>query len=87
MPQNHTSQNTTSTRCLTAIEREQIAIQVRRAGNTYDQIAARIGVSRQAAHKMIKKVLGRLNQQTSERGRGGEAISEALTEACYRGKR
>lgn len=57
MPRGHSA---TSPLRATARERERQAFALRKAGATYDEIARQLGVSRQAAHKSVRRVLLRL---------------------------
>lgn len=51
---------------MAAAERKKTAVELRKLGFSYQKIADKIGVSRQAAHKMVLKALQELNQETAE---------------------
>lgn len=56
----------TSSRRIRAAERRRIAIRMRKEGATFADIAAELGVSRQAAHKMVKAELDAINTECAE---------------------
>jgi transposase-like protein len=51
---------------LSAREREQRAVAMRRGGASYDQIARAIGITRSAACKAVRRVLARIAREASE---------------------
>lgn len=53
-------------RAVIAAERRQKAIDLRKAGLTYDEIGKQLGVSGVAAYKMVKKVLDTIAAETKE---------------------
>jgi hypothetical protein len=57
---------TTSARRLTAAQRRTIALEQRKRGRTFQQIGSLLGISRQAAHKLVKTELDRLKKQCNE---------------------
>lgn len=59
------SESNTSARRLKSAERRRIAVERRLGGDTYEQIAERLGVTRQAAFALVKQALTDLNAQTS----------------------
>jgi len=60
------TESKTSNRKITAVERREKAIELRKAGATYQSIADNLGVTPQAAHKMVMKVLGDLAEKSQE---------------------
>jgi hypothetical protein len=60
--------NKTGLRNILAKERSQRAFTLRKAGASYGQIGLEIGVSAQAAHKMVMKVLDAMTATTHEEG-------------------
>lgn len=59
-------ESTTSNRRAEAAERTKQAVALRIAGATFAQIGERLGVSGQAAHKMVVKALAEIARQTAE---------------------
>jgi len=57
-----------SQRRLRAREREREALKLRLAGKTYAQIGEALGVTEQGAHKIVMRVLKRLNEKINEDG-------------------
>ena len=51
---------------MTAAERKQRAVELRKLGFTYQKIADQLGVSVSAAHKMVMTALKELNEKTVE---------------------
>ena len=58
--------NKTSARALVAHERASKAVDLRKAGANYEAIGKVLGVSAQAAHKMVKKYLEKVEAHTIE---------------------
>lgn len=56
----------TSPRRLTAAERKNKAVRMRQAGASYEAIGKKLGVSRQAAWRMVDRALTRTERDTSE---------------------
>ena len=61
-------------RKVTAAERKVQAIELRKAGATYQAIGDQIGVSRQAVHKMIQATLREWNETTHDEAEEMRAI-------------
>lgn len=57
---------TTDPSTLTAEERRQLAVELRKQGQDYQTIGTMLGVTRQAAHKMVKKALDKIRATTME---------------------
>lgn len=55
-----------SRRKVTARERELRALELRKAGLTYLQIAQQLGITEQGAHKAVMRTLKRLNERIME---------------------
>lgn len=51
---------------LTNEERRQLAVNLRKQGNDYQTIGNALGITRQAAHKMVKRALDRIRATTEE---------------------
>jgi len=60
------SESTQSPRKTTATERKAQALSRRIGGFTFQQIADEMGVSRQAAHALVKSALAELNEKIAE---------------------
>lgn len=56
----------TGKRRVRAAERRVQAVELRKAGASYRRIGEQIGISRQAAHKLVTKALQDLNDKTAE---------------------
>lgn len=57
MPRGHSK---TSPRNTTAMEREHKAVELRKAGATYDQIGENLGITSEAARKAVKRSMERV---------------------------
>lgn len=66
MAEPRNSHNRASRTKLTQAERRRRAMDLRMLGQTYEQIGDALGISRQAAHKMITRELGKIRQATEE---------------------
>jgi predicted DNA-binding protein (UPF0251 family) len=66
-----TRESTTSGRKVTAENRRIEALELRKQGFSYDEIAARLGVSKAAAYKSVKTALDTLKDEVYE---GAEAL-------------
>lgn len=60
------SESIASVKKLTALEREREAMRLRMSGMTYDDIAERLGITKQGAHKAVMRALGKLRTQVLE---------------------
>jgi hypothetical protein len=56
----------TSARKLTAAERRIQALELRKAGVTYEQIGAALGITRQGAYKIVSNALDKMNETVTE---------------------
>lgn len=66
-----------------ARERERRAIELRRAGQTYDAIAVELGCTRGAAFKVVQRVLVRLAAEAREDGEAVRAIELDRLDALH----
>lgn len=60
------TQSATSSRKAIGRERELQALELRKAGFTFDRIAQQLGISQPGAYKAVKRALSRLTAQTDE---------------------
>ena len=60
------AQSKTSGASITAREREAQAVELRKSGHTYAEIATALGVSRAAGHKMVTRALNRSIERAAE---------------------
>ena len=56
----------TAPKMVTAAQRRVQALELRKAGYTYEQIGVALGISSQAAYKHVVKALGVINEKLSE---------------------
>jgi len=73
-----------SARRLKAREREKEALRLRLAGKTYAEIGEALGVTEQGAHKIIMRVLKRLNEKIVEDGMAVRRIEVERLDALLR---
>lgn len=51
---------------LSALERQRVALELRKQGFTYEEIGTHLGVTRQAAHQMVKRAIKVISEEVHE---------------------
>ena len=75
----------TEPRNIQAREREVEALELRKAGATFQQIGTRLGISRQAAHKRVTEVLHDMAETTGEKAEAVRTLEGQRLDAMLLG--
>jgi predicted transcriptional regulator len=74
----------TSANKMATSERRKKAIELRKAGYTYQEIGEKLGITKQAAHKHIKKLLQDDKEQSQDQAREYRAIGLLRLEELFK---
>ncbi len=74
-----------SARTAQLVERRRIALELRKAGATYEEIGRSLGITKQSAHELVSKVLDEIQSKTSDDADAVKTLEIERLDALFKG--